>query len=86
MPRVKCTNGECKFNNHDGKCTNSTIELDYKGCKSFEKNMFYYIYLVWDELDKTNMIFPFKLTPDLRVGLYYVMELYGLQFKSNMGK
>ena len=83
MPRVKCTNGECKFNNHDGKCTKSTIELGYNGCKSFEKNMFYYIHLVWDELDKTNMIFPFRLTPDLRIGLYYVMELYDLQFKSN---
>ena len=83
MPIVKCTNGECKFNNHDGKCTKSTIELGYNGCKSFEKNMFYYIYLVWDELDKTNMILPFRLTPDLRIGLYYVMELYGLQFKSN---
>lgn len=83
MPIVKCTNGECKFNNHDGKCTKSTIELGYNGCKSFEKNMFYYIHLVWDELDKTCMIFPFKLTHDLRVGLYYVMELYGLQFKSN---
>ena len=83
MPRVKCTNGECKFNNHDGKCTKNTIELGYNGCKSFEKNIIYYIHLVWDELDKTNMILPFRLTPDLRIGLYYVMELYGLQFKSN---
>lgn len=83
MPRVKCTNGECKFNNHDGKCTKSTIELGYNGCKSFEKNIIYYIHLVWDELNNTNMIFPFKLTPDLRIGLYYVMELYGLQFRSN---
>lgn len=83
MPSVKCKNGECKFNNHNGKCTKKSIELDYNGCKSFEKNIIYYIHLVWDELDGTNMIFPFKLDNDLRIGLYYVMELYGLQFRSN---
>ena len=83
MPRVRCKNGECKFNNHDGKCTKKSIELDYNGCKSFEKNIIYYIHLVWDALDDTNMIFPFKITPDLRIGLYYVMELYGLQFRYN---
>ena len=83
MPRVKCKNGECKFNDHDGKCTKKSIELGYKGCKSFERNIIYYIHLVWDELDGTNMIFPFKLTPDLRIGMYYVMELYGLKFRSN---
>ena len=83
MPKVKCINGECKFNDHDGKCTKKSIKIDYNGCMSFEKNIIYYIHLVWDELDKTNMIFPFKLTPDLRIGLFYVMELYGLKFKSN---
>ena len=83
MPKVKCINKECKFNNYDGKCTKKSIKIDYNGCMSFEKNIIYYIHLVWDELDKTNMIFPFKLTPDLRIGLFYVMELYGLKFKSN---
>ena len=83
MPRVRCKNGECKFNDHQGKCTKKSIELDYNGCKSFEKNIIYYIHLVWDALDDTNMIFPFKLTPDLRIGLFYVMELYGLQFRNN---
>lgn len=83
MSKVKCKNRECKFNDHDNKCIRNTIELDYNGCVSFEKNMLYYIHLVWDELESTNMIFPFKLTSDLRIGLYYVMELYGLQFKSN---
>lgn len=83
MPRIKCTNSECKFNSHDKKCTKKSIELDYNGCKSFEKNIFYYIHLVWNELEDTNMIFPFNLTPDLRIGLFYVMELYGLKFKSN---
>ena len=83
MPRVRCRNGECKFNDHQGKCTKKSIELDYNGCKSFEKNIIYYIHLVWDALDDTNMIFPFKITPDLRIGLYYVMELYGLQFRYN---
>ena len=29
------------------------------------------------------MIFPIKLTPDLIIGLYYVIELYGLQFRRN---
>lgn len=83
MPRVKCTNGECKFNNYQGKCTKKSIEFDYNGCKSFEKNIAYYVHLVWDELKNTNMIFPFKLTSDLQIGLYYVMEFYGLKFKNN---
>lgn len=83
MPRVKCINGECKFNNHDGKCIKKSIKLGYDGCESFEKNMIYYIHLVWDELENTNMIFPFKITPDLRIGLFYVMELYGLKLKNN---
>lgn len=83
MPRVKCINKECKFNNHDGKCIKKSIKLGYNGCESFEKNMIYYIHLVWEELEHTNMIFPFKLTPDLRIGLFYVMELYGLKFSNN---
>ena len=46
MPKVKCINGECKFNDHDGKCTKKNIKIDYKGCMSFEKNIIYYIHLV----------------------------------------
>ena len=83
MTKVKCKNTECKFNNFNGKCTKNNIEVSYKGCKSFERNIIYYVRLVWEELDKTNMIFPFKLTPELRIGMFYVMELYGLQFVSN---
>ena len=80
MPRVKCTNGECKFNNYNGKCTKNTIKLDYNGCESFEKNIIYYIHLVWDKLDSSNMILPLDMTHDLMIGIYYVTELYGLEF------
>lgn len=83
MPRVKCENKLCKFNDFEGKCSKKSIIIGVKGCDSFEKNMSYYISLVWNELENTNMIFPFNLTPDLRIGLYYTMELFGLKYKYN---
>lgn len=83
MPKVKCLNTLCKFNNYDGKCEKKNITIGFKGCNSFEKNMIYYINLVWEKLENTNMIFPFELDTDLQIGLYYVMELFGLKFKYN---
>lgn len=83
MPKVKCKNVNCKFNNCDGKCNKKNIIISYKGCDSFEKNLSYYINLVWDKFKTTNMIFLFELDNDLRIGLYYVMEIYGLYYKNN---
>lgn len=83
MPKVKCNNKQCKFNNYEGKCNKKNITISYKGCDSFEKNLSYYINLVWEKLETTNMIFPFELNDDLRIGLYYVMEIYGLNYRNN---
>ena len=83
MQKVKCENKNCKFNNYEGKCNKKNITISYKGCDSFEKNLSYYINLVWEKLETTNMIFLFELDNDLRIGLYYVMEIYGLNYRNN---
>ena len=83
MPKVKCNNKECKFNDYYGKCRKKNITISYKGCNSFEKNLNYYIHLVWAAFEGKNFITPIELNNDLRIGLYYVMEIYDLDFKNN---
>ena len=51
-------------------------------CGSFEKGFVYYFHIVWDALENKNYIDMVEVqqNPDLKIGLYYVMECYGLGF------
>ena len=46
MPKVKCSNKQCKFNNFEGKCNKKNITISYKGCDSFEKNLSYCVFFI----------------------------------------
>lgn len=80
--KIKCTNSSCKHNIGENGC-DTCITIDYSGkCQSFEKGFPYYFHIVWDALGDSNYIdmIKIKMDPDLRIGLYYVMECYGLGF------
>ena len=80
--KVKCNRTTCKHHTGNNKCdTRITIDAN-GGCASFEKGFIYYIRLVWDALGGGNFIDAYQVTPDLRIGLYYVMELYHLGFST----
>lgn len=80
--KIRCNNITCKHN--VGKCECETyITLDSSGkCETFEKGFVYYFHIVWDALRNKNYIDVIELQQniDLRIGLYYVMECYGLGF------
>lgn len=80
--KLYCYNTECKHRDRsNNSCTRSKVEIDYDGYKSFEKNFLYYVHLVWNILDHTNMITMPDLTDEVRVGIYYVARLYHLKYK-----
>lgn len=80
---IKCTNIYCKHNNFKNVCEKKDITISSKGCDSFEKSLNYYINLVWVAFDGKNFITPIELDHDLRIGLYYTMDMYGLYFRNN---
>ena len=77
--KLYCSNLDCKFHMKD-KCNAEKIHISSSGCDTFEKGLHYYFNLVWDALEHTNMITEDKLTDDMRIGLYYVMQVYKLGF------
>lgn len=79
--KLNCENIRCKHNSEKKCMSKKTITIGakfFKGCDGFEKGFHYYFNLVWNALDTTNMIQYPDLTKDLRIGLYYVMEIYHL--------
>lgn len=81
MPEIKCKNINCKYNTMDNTCSRADIKFDKKGrCASFEKGFLYYFDLVYDALQNTNFIFMRDLTNDMKIGLVYVMDCFGLSF------
>lgn len=81
MPKkITCSNTDCKHNNMDGGCK-TFVKIGGDGsCQSFEKGFIYYIHLVWGALANKNFIDFNELTAELRIGLYYVMQIYSLGF------
>lgn len=78
----KCHNKACRFY-HIGKCELKQISIDATGrCAEFKKGILHYVYLVWDAMGKSNFIdyAMVRRDPDLQIGLYYVMEMFGLGF------
>lgn len=80
--KITCNNVSCKYHISGGGC-DTCITLDSSGkCKSFEKGFAYYFHIVWDALGNKNFIDMIEVqrNPDLRIGMYYVMECYELGF------
>lgn len=85
--KITCNNTGCKHHMTGGGC-DTCVTLNSSGrCESFEKGFAYYFHIVWDALGSSNFIDAIKLqlNPDLRIGLYYVMECYGLGFAEMEG-
>lgn len=84
--RVVCKNWLCRYN-HSATNTcyyEGDLIFDEK-CECFNPGMAYYTNLVWNLLDNNNFITDFALTDDRRIGLFLVMEIWGLKFISGRG-
>lgn len=78
---MKCKNVGCRHCNPNKTCSRKNISLDEDGkCSLFEKGIVYYIHLVWDALEHGNVIPLNLLTEDLKIGLFYVMDIWNLHF------
>ena len=80
MRRLICKDFTCKHNGSNNVCTKKTVEIDFKECQSYERGFHYYLQLVYRQLKHTNMIPNNELNYDLKLGLYYVMEIFDLGF------
>lgn len=80
--KITCNNSSCKHHGKDGKCDTCITITSSGKCGSFEKGFVYYFHIVWDALGNKNFIDMVEVqqNPDLRIGLYYVMDCYGLGF------
>ena len=78
--KVYCKNTACKHHSAQNKC-NTVVQIGSNGkCNSFEKGFVYYIHLVWDALGSGNFIDASRFDDDMRIGAYYVMEMFHLNF------
>lgn len=80
--KVKCKNTECRHRIGENRC-DTTVNIGIGGkCESFEKGIVYYFHLVWEALENKNFIDMVEISrnPDIKIGLYYVMDCYGLGF------
>lgn len=80
MRRLICKDFTCKHNGSNNVCTKKTVEIDFAKCQSYEKGFHYYLQLVYRQLKHTNMVPLNELTDDMKLGLYYVMEIFDLDF------
>ena len=80
--KVKCKNTECKHHCKNDYC-DTTVNINSGGrCESFEKNIVYYIHLVWEALANKNFIDMIEIirNPEIKIGLFYVMDCFNLGF------
>lgn len=78
--KITCNNSSCKHHQAGGKCDTCITITPAGKCGSFEKGFVYYFHIVWDALKNKNYIDMVEVqqNPDLRIGLYYVIDCYGL--------
>lgn len=72
--KVKCENTECKHHCKNDYC-DTMVKINSSGrCESFEKNIVYYIRLVWEVLSDKNFIDMVEIArnPEIRIGLFNV--------------
>ena len=80
--KVHCTNASCKHYRSGNSC-DTTVKIGDNGkCFSFEKGFPYYFHIVWNALGNSNYIDMIDIVsnPDLRIGLHYVMDCFGLGY------
>ena len=80
MRKLICEDICCKYHGTNDVCKKKTVKIAFAQCQSFEKGFCYYTNLVWNALDHTNFITATDLTHDMRIGLYYVMNIFDLSF------
>jgi hypothetical protein len=80
MRKLICKDFTCKHNGDNNVCQKKTVEIDLAQCQSYEKGFHYYLQLVYGKLSNTNMIPLNELNEELKIGLYYVMEIFDLGF------
>lgn len=80
--KITCNNSSCKHHRRNGECDTCITITSSGKCGSYEKGFIYYFHIVWDALGSKNFIDAVELqrNPDLRIGLYYVLDCYGLGF------
>lgn len=80
--KIECKNIACKHNKSNGICDTNIVIGGSGRCQSFEKGILYYFQLVWNALDDKNYIdeVELRVDPDLRIGLFYVMDCYNIHF------
>lgn len=83
MRKLICKDFTCKHNGSNDVCTKKTVEIDFAKCQSYEKGFHYYLQLVYGKLRNTNMIPNNELDYELKLGLYYVMEIFDLGFSQH---
>lgn len=79
----KCNNVFCKYHNSENPYCPLMNIASHGHCENFEKGFAHYISLVGGAMGVSNFIDYVCLTDDVRLGLYYAMEVYGLKFKDN---
>lgn len=80
---MNCENIKCAYHQYSSnECYQNSYLNKHGDCNMFKKGLFYYIGLVADSLKNKNYVdmIELMLDPDIKIGLYYVMEIYGLQF------
>lgn len=80
---MKCENFRCAHHLLSYDECNYQCYIDNHGnCNNFKKGLFYYIGLVTKSLKSKNYVDMIELMmdEDLKIGLYYVMEIYHLKF------
>lgn len=79
--KLYCSYENCKYHGAQDVCNAKKVEIGYGGiCKSFRKGFLYYVDLVKEALSGTNFILGNRMNNDLRIGLYYVMQIFDLKF------
>ena len=80
MRKLICKDITCKHHGANNVCQKKTVEINWAECQSYEKGFYSYIQKVLKKLQNTNMIPLNELDEDMRIGLFYVMEIYNLKF------
>lgn len=76
----KCNNIFCKHHNRENPYCPLMNIAGHGHCENFEKGFAHYIGLVADRLVSSNFIDFVDLTEGVKLGLYYLMEVYDLTF------
>lgn len=82
--KIKCKNTECKHYKSGDICDTSITIGRFGKCESFEKGFIYYFQIVWRSLHRKNYVDEIEISnnPDLKIGLFYVMECFDLCFST----